>query len=58
MTMNYNFQKDMKAIREILGMTQEEFAEKICFEYATIQSFSVKQRFLEMSWVKICRLLS
>ena len=29
MTMNYNFQKDMKAIREILGMTQEEFAEKI-----------------------------
>lgn len=36
MTMNYNFQKDMKAIREILGMTQEEFAEKIGVEQATI----------------------
>lgn len=36
MTMNYNFQKDMKAIREILGMTQEEFAEKIGIEQATI----------------------
>lgn len=36
MTMNYNFQKDMKAIREILGITQEEFAEKIGVEQATI----------------------
>ena len=36
MTMNYNFQKDMKAIREILGMTQEEFAEKIGVEQAMI----------------------
>lgn len=36
MTMNYNFQKDVKAIREILGMTQEEFAEKIGVEQATI----------------------
>ena len=34
--MNYNFQKDMKAIREILGITQEEFAEKIGVEQATI----------------------
>lgn len=36
MTMNYNFQKDMKAIHEIMGMTQEEFAEKIGVEQATI----------------------
>jgi transcriptional regulator with XRE-family HTH domain len=36
MTMNCNFQKDMKAIREILRMTQEEFAEKIGVEQATI----------------------
>ena len=36
MTMNYNFQKDMKAIRGIFGMTQEEFADKIGIEQATI----------------------
>lgn len=36
MPMNYNFQKDMKSIREILGMTQEEFAEKKGVEQATI----------------------
>lgn len=36
MTMNYNFQKDMKAIRKSLGMTQEEFAEKIGVEQAMI----------------------
>lgn len=34
--MNYNFSKDLKAIREILGMSQSELAEQIGVEQVTI----------------------
>ncbi|MDD6570855.1 MAG: DUF3990 domain-containing protein [Thermoflexaceae bacterium] len=34
--MNYNFQQDLKAIREILEMTQSELAEKLGVEQVTI----------------------
>ena len=34
--MNYNFSEDLKSIREILGLSQSELAEKIGVEQATI----------------------
>lgn len=34
--MNYNFAQDLKSIREILGLTQEEFASQIGVEQVTI----------------------
>ena len=34
--MNYNFPDDMKSIREILGLSQSEFAEQIGVEQVTV----------------------
>lgn len=34
--MNYNFSKDLKSIREILGMSQSELEEQIGVEQVTI----------------------
>lgn len=34
--MKYNFSKDMRSIREILGLTQSDFADKIGVEQVTI----------------------
>ena len=34
--MDYNFSKDLKSIREILGMSQSELAEQIGVEQVTI----------------------
>ena len=34
--MNYNFPEDMKSIREILGLSQSEFAEQIGVEQVTV----------------------
>ena len=34
--MKYNFSKDLQSIREILGLTQNEFAKQIGVEQVTI----------------------
>ena len=34
--MNYNFSKDLKSVREILGMSQSELADQIGVEQVTI----------------------
>lgn len=34
--MEYNFSKDLKSIREILGISQSEFADRIGVEQVTI----------------------
>ena len=34
--MEYNFSKDLKSIREILGVSQSEFADQIGVEQVTI----------------------
>ena len=34
--MNYNFSEDLKAIREILGVTQSELSEQLNVEQATV----------------------
>lgn len=34
--MEYNFKEDLKSIREILGLTQSQIAEKIVVESVTI----------------------
>ena len=34
--MNYNFSKDLKSVREILGMSQSELADLIGVEQVTI----------------------
>ena len=34
--MEYNFKEDLKSIREILGLTQSQIAEKIGVEQSTI----------------------
>ncbi|MEQ2546624.1 helix-turn-helix domain-containing protein [Dorea sp. AM58-8] len=34
--MNYNFSEDIKSIREILGVSQKELAEKLGVEQVTV----------------------
>ncbi|RHP09981.1 helix-turn-helix domain-containing protein [Dorea sp. AF36-15AT] len=34
--MNYNFSEDIKSIREILGLSQKELAEKLGVEQVTV----------------------
>lgn len=34
--MKYNFQEDLKSIREILGLSQQEFAEQMGVEQITV----------------------
>ena len=47
--MEYNFKEDLKSIREILGLTQSQIAEKIGVEQITIS---------RMRWVKLLHLIN
>lgn len=47
--MEYNFKEDLKSIREILGLTQSQIAEKIGVEQITIRV---------MRWVKLPHLIN
>ena len=41
--MEYNFSEDLKSIREILGFSQSELAEKIGVEQVTISRTELKK---------------
>ena len=43
MNMEYNFSEDLKSIREILGFSQSELAEKIGVEQVTISRTELKK---------------
>ena len=44
MNMEYNFSEDLKSIREILGFSQSELAEKIGVEQVTISRNELKKQ--------------
>lgn len=44
MNMEYNFSEDLKSIREILGFSQSELAEKIGVEQVTISRTELKKQ--------------
>lgn len=56
--MEYNFSKDLKSIREILGVSQSEFADQIGVEQVTISRNELGKRIhLQKFWRMYIHLL-
>ena len=56
--MNYNFSEDLKSIREILGLSQSEFASQLGVERVTVSRNELgktkpSSNFLELSLIHI-----